>query len=148
MELESSNVSGEERKGVFDEEKTIRQITIPLAPITKKNSQQIVVNRRTHRSMIVPSPQYKKYEKACETLIQRPAEPIGYPVNVECVYYMPTRRRCDLTNLLEATHDILVHCGVLEDDNSKIIVSVDGSRVLYDKENPRTEICIKRVSDG
>ena len=58
---------------------------------------------------------------------------------------MPTKRRVDLTNLMEATHDILVHCGVLADDNSKIIVSVDGSRVEYDKNNPRTEIEITEV---
>lgn len=28
------------------------------------------------------------------------------------------------------------------DDNSQIIVSHDGSRVLYDKDNPRTEVTI------
>lgn len=58
---------------------------------------------------------------------------------------MPTRHRVDLTNLLNATNDILVDCGVLKDDNSRIIVSHDGSRVKYDKENPRAEIFIERV---
>jgi Holliday junction resolvase RusA-like endonuclease len=53
---------------------------------------------------------------------------------------MPTRRKVDLVNLLEATHDILVKYEVLADDNSGIIYSVDGSRVMYDKENPRTEV--------
>lgn len=52
----------------------------------------------------------------------------------------------DLVNLLEATCDILVHYRVLEDDNSKIVVSHDGSRVLYDKENPRVEIWITEVT--
>ena len=55
---------------------------------------------------------------------------------------MPTRRRVDLLNLLEASLDILVDAGILEDDNSSIVVSHDGSRVLYDKENPRAEITI------
>jgi len=55
---------------------------------------------------------------------------------------MPTRRRVDLTNLLEAIDDVLVHYGVLSDDNSSIIVSHDGSRVLYDKARPRTEVTI------
>lgn len=32
---------------------------------------------------------------------------------------------------------------VLEDDHSGIIYSHDGSRVLYDKENPRTEVTIE-----
>lgn len=38
--------------------------------------------------------------------------------------------------------DALVAAGVLADDNSQIIVSHDGSRVLYDKDNPRTEVTI------
>lgn len=119
------------------------QIVIPLAPITKKNSQRIIYAKG--RPMIIPSKQYKDYEKACEKLNLSLAEPIQSRCNVKCVYYMPTRRRVDLTNLMEATHDILVHCGVLADDNSKIIVSVDGSRVEYDKNNPRTEIEITEV---
>ena len=58
---------------------------------------------------------------------------------------MPTKRRCDLTNLLEAIDDIMVHCGLLADDDFTIIQSHDGSRVLYDKENPRTEVYIEKV---
>ena len=58
---------------------------------------------------------------------------------------MPTRRRVDLNNLLEAATDLLVSAGVLKDDHCGIVVSHDGSRVLYDKDNPRTEITITRV---
>lgn len=71
-------------------------------------------------------------------------KPISEPVTVKCLFYMPTHRRVDLTNLPEAIDDVLVHTRVLEDDNSNIIVSHDGSRVLYDKENPRTEVYISR----
>ena len=53
---------------------------------------------------------------------------------------MPTKRRVDLINLHSALHDVLVHYKVIEDDNSKIVVSTDGSRVRYSKENPRTEV--------
>jgi Holliday junction resolvase RusA-like endonuclease len=56
---------------------------------------------------------------------------------------MPTHRRCDLVNLQESTLDVLVKYGILADDNSNIVVSMDGSRVLYSKENPRTEIEIE-----
>ena len=70
---------------------------------------------------------------------------IDQPVNVAAKFYMPTRRRVDLTNLNEALHDILVHYGVLSDDNAKIIVSTDGSRVYWDKDNPRTEVIITAV---
>ena len=70
---------------------------------------------------------------------------IDYPVNIKALYFMPTRRRVDLCNLHESLCDVLVKHGVIEDDNSSIIVSMDGSRVLYDKQNPRTEIYIERV---
>ncbi len=60
---------------------------------------------------------------------------------------METKRRCDLTNLLEAIDDIMVECGVLADDNFTIIQSHDGSRVLYDKKNPRTEVYITKITE-
>lgn len=118
------------------------EFTIPLPPVTKKNHQQIIVNKKTGRPMVIPSKQYKQYEKECGGFVQGKGLKINEPVNVKCVYYMPTRRRVDLTNLMEATHDILVKYEVLADDNSGIIYSVDGSRVLYDKQNPRTEVSI------
>ena len=121
------------------------KFTIPLPPVTKKNHQQIIVNKKTGRPMVIPSKQYREYEKECGWFVQGKGMNINEPVNVKCVYYMPTRRRVDLTNLMEATHDVLVKYEVLEDDNSKVIRSVDGSRVLYDKENPRTEITIDKA---
>ena len=60
---------------------------------------------------------------------------------------MPTKHRVDITNLHSALHDILVHYQVIEDDNSNIVKATDGSRVLYDKENPRTEIYITRFEE-
>lgn len=118
-------------------------ITIPLPPVTKKNSQRIVVVRG--RPLVMPSKVYKDYEKASALYVHRQDPPINYPVNVKCIYYMPTRRKVDLQNLVSATMDILVKYGVLEDDNSSIVVGNDGSRVLYDKEAPRTEIVITRM---
>lgn len=68
---------------------------------------------------------------------------ISNGVTVQAVFYMPVRRRVDLTNLLEALDDVLANSGVLADDHCKIIVSHDGSRVSYDKERPRTEVTIR-----
>lgn len=115
--------------------------TVRLAPITKKNHQQIVTNRTTGRPFVMPSKQYKEYEANAQWFLKPlPKKPIDIAVNVKCLFYMPTHRRVDLTNLEEAIDDVLVKVGVLADDNSNIIASHDGSRVLYDKENPRTEI--------
>lgn len=120
------------------------QIVIPGRPVTKKNSQRLIM--AGGRIIPIPSKQYKDYEaRAITALREISGVCIDEPVNVKCLYYMPDRRRVDLTNLLEATCDLLVHYDVLSDDNCKIVVSHDGSRVLYDKENPRAEIEITPV---
>lgn len=113
-------------------------------PITKKNSNRIV--KFGARYALIPSKQYKEYEQ--DFIIQCMQYKIGKlmidrPVEITCNYYMGTRRKVDLTNLLSATMDCLVKAQIIEDDNCKIAVSNDGSRVFYDKENPRVEIEIK-----
>ena len=63
-------------------------------------------------------------------------------MHIKYLFYMGTRRRVDSLNLQAAADDLLVYAGILEDDNSAIVKHHDGTRVLYDKENPRTEIYI------
>ena len=117
-------------------------ITLGIAPITKKNHSQII--KAKGRLMVIPSKQYREFEKACAEFIpQMPFNTFDVPVNVCCLYYMPTHRKVDLVNLEEATLDVLVKYGILFDDNSNIVASMDGSKVLYDKEHPRTEIEIE-----
>lgn len=126
----------------------IYKYTIPLPPVTKKNSQRILVNQKTGMPFIAPSSAYKRYEaQAVYFLTPKPKTPLAGRYRVAAVFYMPTRRRVDLTNLLEAAHDTLVAAKILADDNNTIIASVDGSRVLYDKENPRTEIIIQELNE-
>ena len=120
------------------------KFTVPLPPITKKNHQRILRNYKTGKPFVAPSEQYKQYEAQAMWFIPK-GERIDYPVNIKCLFYMPTRRRCDLTNLLESIDDIMVKAGLLEDDSYHIIVGHDGSRVLYDKEKPRTEVEITPI---
>ncbi len=47
--------------------------------------------------------------------------------------------------MLEAIDDVMVKYRLIEDDNYTIIASHDGSRVLYDKNNPRTEVEIIKI---
>lgn len=122
------------------------QFTIPLIPISKKNHQQILINKRTNKPFISPSKQYRDYERDAMWFIPK-GKQIDYPCNVKCLFYMPTHRKCDLTNMLEAIDDVMVKAELLKDDNYSIIAAHDGSRVLYDKTNPRTEVYIERVSD-
>lgn len=75
------------------------------------------------------------------------AQTIDKPVNVKALFYMDARRRVDLVNLQGALLDVLVRAGLLADDNSSIVASMDGSRVLYDKDRPRTEVIITEAEE-
>lgn len=121
----------------------VYEAMIPLNPKTKKNHQKIITIKG--RPMIVQSDAYREYEKDAGWFLKKPIEPISEPVNVKCIFYRDSARRCDLTNLLEAIDDILVKYGILKDDDFKILSSHDGSRVYIDREKPRTEIEISTL---
>lgn len=127
------------------------KFVIPLPPVTKKNSQDIFINRTTGKPFIAPSKAFKEYQATAGYYLKcqgvRAVDADKYPVNIKAVFYMPTRRRCDLTNLLEALDDVLTHYGIIADDDFTHVAAHDGSRVRYDKENPRTEIVINRITD-
>lgn len=119
------------------------KLTIKLPPVTKKNSMQIVGNGK--RPMLIPSAQYRRYERDAGWFLKPLA--IAEPVNIRAIYFMPTRRKVDITNLESALMDVLVKYGVIADDNCRVVVSTDGSRVMYDKENPRTEVTITKSKE-
>ena len=121
-----------------------KRIVLTGDPRTKKNSQRICVLPNGSR-FIKPSAQYERYETRCLWQLKGKRWGIDRPVNVRCVYYMATKRKVDLCNLLEASCDILTKAGVIRDDNSGIVASHDGSRVRYDKDRPRVEIEITEV---
>ena len=122
------------------------KIEIPIQPVTKKNHQQIIMVKG--RMLVIPSKPYQEYERACKQYMPILDKPIDYPINLKCTYYMETRRKCDITNLLQATCDILTKYKVLEDDNYTIVASTDGTRVYYDKENPRAIIEIQKLDEN
>lgn len=117
--------------------------TIPGNPATKKNSSEIYLNPKTGKRFITPSTRYKEYEDMCGWFV--PKLWIDYPVNIKCVYYRETKARVDLTNLLEATDDILQKFGCITQDDWRVVAGHDGSRVLFDAKNPRVEITITRM---
>lgn len=120
------------------------KLTILGDPRTKKNSQRLV--RAGWRVIPIASEAYEQYrDDFIRQITGDRRKGINTPVNVKCVYYMRTQRRVDLVNLIEATNDLLVDANVLADDNSRIIASHDGSRVMYDRVNPRVEIEITGV---
>lgn len=132
-------------------------ITVPIAPVTKKNHNRIVtygqvcpVCKRRAFSKVLPSEAYKKYSETLMTFLPFVAKkigtPIDYKINLKCVFYRGSKRKGDLVGYLQSIQDILVESKILLDDNSDIVVSIDGSKVDYDKDNPRTEITITRIN--
>ena len=120
------------------------RFTVPLPPVTKKNSQRLVpLGNGGHK--ILPSKAYQEYEKNAGYFLPHKGAMMDSPCEVIYLFYMQTNRIVDLTNLEQAMDDVLVKYRVLRDDNSRIIVSHDGSRVLYDKERPRTEVVIRSL---
>ena len=131
------------------------KITLQGRPVTKKNSQRMVLAGNGRR-FLIQSKRYLAYEKDClwqikgqltvYSLQQRLPKPVLFPIIGEIylrvLYYMPDKRRPDLLNLEQATADILEKARVIENDRN--IVSFDGSRIVgIDKENPRCEIIIE-----
>ena len=98
--------------------------------------------------MAIPSKLYREFENECLKVISNSyKKKINYPVNVKAIFYTQTKRRIDLTNLLEALDDMLVKAEVLEDDCRDVIASHDGSLVFHDKDNPRIEVEITKKNN-
>lgn len=121
------------------------QYTVPLVAMTKKNHHRIItiVDRETgkRKPALVPSEQYKKFESDCGWFLKPvPSIPIDTPINIKYSFYMDVYRTVDVANLINGMDDILVSYGIIKDDNCKILVSHDGTRVYYDKNNPHIEI--------
>lgn len=142
----------------------IYQAVIPLEPKTKKNSQVIRFRKLANKMgfykrsaghftyagipWIAQNKDYEGYEETAQYYLKMPqCGTITQPVNIRCIFYRANNRKCDLTNLLEAVDDILVKRGIIKDDCYKILCGHDGSRVLIDKDKPRTEIYIEFFCD-
>lgn len=123
------------------------KIEIPLLCRSKKNSQEIYVNKRTNKRFVTQSDLYKQFEKDCFYFMPRLEKPIDRPVNLKCTFIVPDRRKRDLTNLENAIADILVKYNVLADDNYKIIQSWDGSRIIYEKGVAKVIIEIQEIKE-
>lgn len=128
----------------------MHKYVILLDPKTKKNSHRIAgcgprcpVCGKYQKQFIRNGSATTDFSfRAAQFIHPRPPVPISRPVRMVYLIYTGTRRKVDDLNLYEALDDILVNERVLADDNRSIIRSRDGSRVLYDKENPRAEIYI------
>ena len=120
-------------------------IKIPMMCRSKKNSEQICINKRTGKYFIAQSKLYKNFERDCAYFLNKYQSNIDYPINLKCTFYVKDRRKRDIVNLLNAIQDILVKYKVIADDNYNIVQSIDGSRIIYEKGREETIIEITKI---
>lgn len=126
----------------------LTELTILGNPRPKKNNMTFI-RTKNGKTALIQTEQFQAYKESfiLQCKLQYKKEPIGQGVNVKCIYYRGDKRKTDLVNLQNGTLDILVEAGVLKDDNWRIVQSMDGSRVFYDKDNPRVEITIETIKE-
>lgn len=114
-------------------------------PYVKKSNMKLVMRGR--KLVRIPTANYTSWATKAREQIEEQmtvAQPIDYPINLQCLFFMNTAGVVDLSALYEGIQDELVKCGVLSDDNYKIVASHDGSGVFVDRDDPRMEITITR----
>lgn len=119
-------------------------IIIPINPRSKKNSQQIVFNKKTKRAMVIQNKNYTQFERDCKPFMPILEQPIDYPINLRVDFYVCDARKRDIANYLEAIQDILVKYNIIKDDNYNIVASIDGCSMQISREYPHCEILITK----
>ena len=114
------------------------KLTLRGVPPPKKNSRRIF--RVGQKVVNIPSLRYSKWHDMAWCDMPKHIEKAEEPCSVRIEYWMPDRRRRDLSNITESIMDFLVDQGVLSDDNCSVVIWLAMRNMGRDKENPRTEI--------
>ncbi len=115
---------------------------------SKKNSKQIIFSKKHNRSFLIPGNVYNKWIKqARKELEARLIGRIENPGKVTLKLYPKTRRRADLTNKAESVMDLIVECGVIEDDTWFVVPEIDLRFMGVDKDHPRCEVEIEVLDE-
>jgi len=120
------------------------KLIIPGQTPSKKNAKRIV--RAKGRMLIISSKLHEEWHKNAsqhlETILSKYTPDAIGKVTINYTFYVKDNRRRDVSNMLESINDLLVDCGVLEDDDWKH-VRIGSADAEVDKENPRAEVTIK-----
>mgnify|MGYP001609862418 CR=1 FL=1 len=119
-------------------------VTLPGCPPPKKNSRRVFARGR--RVLSLPSVRHEVWyaEMMPRVLKGWHGRPLDC-VKVELNYYLPDRRRRDLTNMSESVMDLLVKARIIKDDDVFHVPDVHLVCHGVDKVSPRVEVCITFV---
>lgn len=134
----------------------MRELTLVYkgAVTAKKNSKQIIFNRRSGRPMIISNKRAKKQEKdmAWDFLMQ--AKEAGWACGedrttstfkVEIKVWNKDYRRRDLDNQATAILDALTNAQIIPDDSVDFVPRLNVEFRGIDRENPRAEVKITEI---
>jgi Holliday junction resolvase RusA-like endonuclease len=127
-------------------EEILFECIIPGRPGIKKNSKQILFNKRTGRRFIKSSDRYEAWELEIAPIISRAKKDIliNFPINLSVKVYLKNHQwEGDLSNYLEGIQDLMQKCEIYVDD--KLIHGLDDCRKIFDDPKERTEIKITRL---
>lgn len=116
-------------------------------PVSSKNSRPVFVNSATGKRFVGKSTRLAEHtesalwELKAQKAKNRSRLPLTNDLTVCFRFYVPDKRKRDLVNLIQLPQDLLQEAGIIEDDSQ--IKSLDGSTILLDRKNPRTEIYIE-----
>ena len=111
---------------------------------SKKNSKSAFVIRG--RAIITDNPAYKKWHKDASKQIQAQRTgslPLKGVNRVFFTFFAPDARTTDLSNKWESVADLLVDCGIIQDDNCNELPSILLQFGGIDRANPRAEVLLQ-----
>jgi len=138
------------------------KLTITGDTIIKKNHRPIYINRTTGKRFLGKSKRLSDYEdwavvslkegivdyfEGYSNLNELPKFklfPIKELIQITYKFYCKTKRKVDLSNLIEAPQDCLVKADIISDDS--IIKRIIAEK-FYDKKNPRCVLFIELIGD-
>jgi len=137
------------------------KFTITGDTIIKKNHRPIYINRATGKRFLGKSKRLSDYETWAVTCLKEGIVeywegmisgelpgfklfPIKEPIQITYKFYCKTKRRVDVSNLIEAPQDCLVKADIISDDS--IIERIIAEK-FYDKKNPRCVLFIELIGD-
>lgn len=119
------------------------QFNIPGSVVSKKNSKRpgwIGGKNVPRRLILLPSKAYKKWEKQARLSLIGKVSPVhNSPLWVKAIFYYKGNRP-DLSGACESIGDCLQ--GFIWDSDAQI-ESWDGSRLIHELKNPRTELTVR-----
>ena len=112
----------------------------------KKNNKTMAVNKKTGKMFPMTDKATAEYIKSA--ILQLKTQFAGYqitqyPINVQMVFYYPTKHRKDIDNSTSTILDCMVKAGVIKDDDVQHVNELYCFFGGYDKENPRVEILLE-----